>query len=155
MEKQIEPECRAEEFSQVGRDRHAFGEDPHRVDNGRGEAVAAHLGQVASGRDSQFGRETLNQHRHQVAGDDDPDQHVAELGAALNVGGEIAWINVGDAGDKGWPEKGPEAAKPGEVLIEERIRCVVGGADISRGRSRFRFRFFHTPFELPIVTQSR
>ena len=56
----------------------------HMAQNDRSREVRATLlGQVLTGGDAELGRERLDQHRHQVAGDDDPQQHVAELGAAL------------------------------------------------------------------------
>ena len=70
------------------------------------------------GRDAQLGRERLDQHRHQVAGDDDPQQEIAELGAALNVGGEVAGVDVRDRGDERRAEerqhRAPAVALPGE-----------------------------------------
>ena len=54
------------------------------------EALAAQLGQVVVGGDAQLGRQVLHQHRHQVGGEHHPQQRVAELGPALEVGGEVA-----------------------------------------------------------------
>jgi len=41
-----------------------------------GELLAADLGQVVPGGDPELRREGLNEHRHQVRGDDHPDQRV-------------------------------------------------------------------------------
>jgi hypothetical protein len=46
----------------------------------------------------------LQEHSHQVAAQDNPEQFVPELSSALDVGGEIARVYVGDAGDKGRSE---------------------------------------------------
>ena len=56
----------------------------------RGKALPAMFGQVLAGCNAQFGRQGLQEHGHQVAAQDDPEQFVAELCAALDVGGEIA-----------------------------------------------------------------
>ena len=50
---------------------------------GRRKVRAAQLGQVVAGGDAQLGGQRLDQHGHQVAGDHDPQQGVAELGPAL------------------------------------------------------------------------
>ncbi len=62
--------------------------------------VAAQLRQVPVGDDPELGGEVLDQHRHQVRGEHDPEQQVAELRAALDVGGEVAGVDVGDRGDE-------------------------------------------------------
>ena len=79
---------------------------------GRGKCVAAVLGQVLPGGDAELGREGLDQHGHQVAGHDHPQQRVAELGAALDVGGEVARVHVGDAGDEGRPQERQDLPQP-------------------------------------------
>ncbi len=53
----------------------------------------------------------LDQHGHQVAGDDDPQQGVAELGSARDVGGEIARVDVGYTGDKGRAQEREDAGQ--------------------------------------------
>ena len=50
--------------------------------NARGKLRAHDLGQVAVGDDAELGRQVLDQHRHQVRRQDDPQQQVAELRAA-------------------------------------------------------------------------
>ena len=69
-------------------------------------------GQVPAGGDPELRRLGLDQHRHQVRGEDDPEQHVAELGAAGDVGGEVAGVDVRDRGDEGRAEEGPQAPDP-------------------------------------------
>ena len=58
------------------------------------------LGKVVSAGNAQLRRQRLQQHRHQVAGDDDPQQRVAKLRTALDVGGKIAGVDIGNAGDE-------------------------------------------------------
>ena len=82
------------------------------------------LREIGPAGDAQLGRQRLQQHRHQIAGDDDPQQGVAKLRAALDVGGEIARVDVGNAGDECRPHKGqdlfeappPTAAPPKPTL---------------------------------------
>ena len=85
--------------------------DPHRPDDRPREALAADARPGSARGDAELGGERLDEHRHQVAGDDHPQQRVAELRAALDVGGEVAGVHVGDAGDEGRPE---ERQQPGE-----------------------------------------
>ena len=95
---------------------------------GCGKSLATELGQVAPGGDAELGRERLDQHRHQVAGDDDPEQQVAELRAALDVGGEVAGVHVGDAGDE---RRAEERKQPGKAaflaLPAQDLRCRLHG----------------------------
>jgi len=39
----------------------------------------------------------LNEHRHQIADNNHPEEQVAKAGPTLNVGREVAWIDIGDA----------------------------------------------------------
>ena len=83
------------------------------------ELLAADLGQVAAGRDPELRRQGLDQHRHQVRGDDHPDEAVAEARAAGDVRREVARVDVGDAGDERRPEEGQDAeARAVEGLVD-------------------------------------
>lgn len=94
--------------------------------------IPAKLGQVTPGGDPQLGRQGLDQHGHQVAGYHHPDQRIAKLGACLDVGGEIAWVHVGDGGDEGRAEKRQKAGEPPSAapalqdLDGQRQRTFVG-----------------------------
>ncbi len=50
----------------------------------------------------------MDQHCHQVAGEDDPEQHVAELRATLNIRCEVTGVHIRDAGNKGGTKKRKE-----------------------------------------------
>jgi hypothetical protein len=105
-QQEVEPKCGSEKLGQVGRHGHDFHQNPH-ADNDRfGKVRAAVLSQVHAGREAQLGRERLDEHGHEVAGENDPDQHVAELRAGLNVGREVTRVNVRDAGDERRPQEG-------------------------------------------------
>jgi hypothetical protein len=74
---------------------------------GREKVLAAVLRQGEAGDDAQLGGEVLDQHRHRVRPQQHPEQAVAELRAAEDVGGEVAGIDVGDGRDEGRAEVGP------------------------------------------------
>ena len=81
------------------------------IDVRREKLLAADLGQVAPRRDPELRGERLDQHRHQVRGDDHPDERVAELRAAGDVRREVAGVDVGDARD----ERGAEERQQAEA----------------------------------------
>ena len=78
-EQQVQRDRRADELGQVGRHRDQLGLDPQPERDAAREVLAAQLGQVPAGRDADLGRQVLDQHRHQVRGEDHPQQQVAEL----------------------------------------------------------------------------
>src|SRR5881397_3028987 len=77
----------AAKLGQVGRHRDHLGLEPQRDRGPAREPVAADLGQVATGGDAELRRERLDEHGHQVRGDDHPEQRVAELRAPRDVRG--------------------------------------------------------------------
>ena len=99
-EQQVQRDRRADELGQVGGHRDQLGLDPQADGHRPREALAAQLGQVLAGGGADLGRQRLDQHRHQVRGQDHPQQQVAELGAAGDVRGEVAGVDVGDGGDE-------------------------------------------------------
>ena len=103
-EEEIEAERRTDELRDVGRHRHRLGLDPEAPRDRAGVVVAAQLRQVAVGDHPELRGEVLDQHRHQVRGEHDPEQEVAEAGAALDVRCEVARVDVRDGGDEGGPE---------------------------------------------------
>ena len=80
------------------------------------EPVAADLGEVPAGRDPELRGERLDEHRHQVRGDDHPDERVAVPRAARDVRREVARVDVGDGRDERRAEEGqePEARRAAE-----------------------------------------
>ena len=128
-EQQVERDRGADELGQVGRDGDRLGLDPQPPGDGAREALAAQLGQVAAGRDARLGRQVLHEHRHQVRGDDHPHQQVAVLGAAGDVGGEVARVDVRDRGDERRAEQREPALEaaaradpPQRRLLGQRLR---------------------------------
>src|SRR5260370_29742696 len=86
---------------------------------------AAELGQVLAGDDAELCRERLEQHRRETGEDDDPEQVVAVARAALDIGGEIAGIHIGDRGDEGRPEERYERREPASPARQR----LAAGAD--------------------------
>ena len=114
-EQQTEADGGAEQFREVGRHGGDLAGDPHGIDQRAGEVSAAELCQALAGNDSEFGGERLKQHGHQIGQQNDPQQQIAELRAALDVGGEVAWVHVGDRGDhrgSGERQEAAQAAPP-------------------------------------------
>jgi hypothetical protein len=105
---ELEADRRAEELREIGRDRDHLGLDPERDRDPGRELVAADLGEVSPRRDAELRRERLDQHRHQVRGDDHPHERVAVPRAAGDVRREVAWVDVGDRRDEGGPEEREE-----------------------------------------------
>ncbi len=108
MKKKLKSYRGAEEFRQIGRHRDDFGYNPHCYYGGFGKSLAAQFGEVLTGGDSKLGGKGLDKHRHKITGDDYPEEQVSKFSPALNIGGKIARIHVGDAGDEGRTKKGEE-----------------------------------------------
>ena len=75
-------------------------------------------GRFLPGRDPELRRLGLDQHRDQVCGDDHPEQQIAELRPAGDVGREVAGVDVGDGGDERRAEKRPDASRAANVAVE-------------------------------------
>ena len=103
--------------------------------------VAADLGEVVAGGDAELRAHRLDQHRHQVRGQDDPEQQVAVLGARGDVGGEVARVDVGDRGDEGRAEERPQPAQTPAALGQRALCrlstfCSPGSATAGRSCAR-------------------
>ncbi len=109
-EEQVEAERGADHLGDVAGHRDQLGLQPEADRGAAREPLAAELGEVLAGRDPQLRRLGLHDHRDQVRAEHHPEQQVAELGAAGDVGGEVAGVDVGDGGDEGRAEEGPDAA---------------------------------------------
>ena len=121
-EEQVEAEGGADELRQVARHRDRLRlqpeEDAHRLR----ERLAADLGEVVARGDAELRAHRLDQHGHQVRDQDDPEQHVAVLGAGRDVGGEVAGVDVRDRRDEGGPQEGPQASQPSAALGQRALR---------------------------------
>ena len=132
-EEQVETHGGTEELGEVGGDGGDFGGDPEKEADGTREMFAAVLREGEAGDDAQLGREVLDEDRHGVRPEQDPEKTVAELGSAEDVGGEVAGIDVGDGGDEGGSEVGPH-------LVAAEVREEMGsGGDGLVARSAIGF----------------
>ena len=94
-----------------------------------GIAVAADLGQAPAGDQAELARQVLDEDRHQVGGDDHPDEGVAEARAGRDVGREVARVDVRDRGD----EAGAEESRSGpRKRPRARIASSVSAAAVVR-----------------------
>jgi hypothetical protein len=106
-EEEVETDRGAEEFGEIGGDGGDLGCDPEADGGGAGEMFAAVLRQRETGDDAELGRKILDQHGHRVRPKQHPEQAVAELRPAKDVGGEVAGVDVCDGGDECRAEVGP------------------------------------------------
>jgi len=140
-----------EELGEVGRHRRDLADDPHRDDDGFGETVAAELGEVLAGDDAELGGERLEQHRHEIGQHDDPEQAIAVARAGLDIGREIARIDIGDRGHHGGTQKGqkgtPAVTTAGKRLAYFALRTC---AQIRPGSG-----FIHRSYPPPHCGRSR
>ena len=128
-EQQVEPERRADELGEVGRHRDHLGLQPEPDRRGlAGSARGSTSGRFLPVAIPSFAAQRLHEHRHQVRGEHDPEQQVAELRAGGDVGREVARIDVGDRGDERRPEERPEAADAVACALE---RLLGGDEDAS------------------------
>ena len=111
VEEDREPERGADELREVGRHRDRLGLEPEEDDHRPREAVATDLGEVLSGRDPELRGKRLDEHRHQVRREHDPEERVAKLRPRCDVRCEVARIDIGDGRDEGGAEEGQERAK--------------------------------------------
>src|SRR5712692_10068367 len=136
MKEELETKCRAQELSQVRCDRSDLRKYPHAQDDWSREMLAAQLGEIVASGNTELGREHLNEHGHQVACHNDPEQHITKACARLNIRREVARVDIGDTGDKRWAEERQEAAN--EPFLALPTEYLSGGA-YSASITRFDF----------------
>ena len=108
---QGEAERRPQKFRKVGRHGRDLARDPHGVDEGAREALAAVLGEALARDDADLGGEGLKQHGREVGDQHHPEQGIAELRARLDVRREIAGVHIGDGGHHGGACEGQKGRK--------------------------------------------
>ena len=86
------------------------------------EPFGAELGEVVARRDAELRAHRLDQHRHQVRDEDDPEQQVAVLRARGDVGREVARIDVRDRRDEGRAQERPQPAQAAPPLGQRAVR---------------------------------
>jgi hypothetical protein len=128
LEQEVETKRRADELGDVGRHGDHLGLDPEGDVGALREPLTADLGEVPAGGDAEFRAHRLDEHRHQVRGDYDPQQQVAVSCAGGHVRGEVPWVDVGDRGDERRAQERPESANAAP-LVGERL---LGGDENTR-----------------------
>ena len=141
-EQEVERDRGAHELRQVGGHRDQLRLDPQAPGHRTREVLPAQLGQVAPGGDAHLGRQVLDEHRHQVRGQDHPQQQVAVLRAARDVRGEVPGVDVGDAGHEGGAQHGQRAPNA-PTAADELERGRPGEGDGARVHARGRRRRVH------------
>ncbi len=117
-EQDLEAESAAQDLGHVGGD--AGDHDApaeHRGDRA-GEAVVDVVGEAVAGHDAQSGGHALEQDEHECPQRDDPQQGVAELAAAGDVGGPVTGIDEAHGDDEPGTQEAQEL--PAEVQAEDR-----------------------------------
>ena len=88
--------------------------------------VAAGLGEVASGDDTEFRGERLQEHREEIADENDAEKRVAEFGAAADVGGPVARIHIADGDQIAGAGEGEDFAEPVGVVSDGNAAVGLG-----------------------------
>src|SRR6266404_3227002 len=112
MEKQLQSDGGAEDFGEITSGDGDFADDPKKNGSRAGVGFAAGLGKVAAGDDAKLGGKRLKKHRHEVAEKNDAEEGVAELGAALEVGGPVAGVHVAHGDEVAWAGERENLAEP-------------------------------------------
>ena len=104
-EQQVEPDRRAEELGDVGRHRHHLGLHPQADQcTQRGKRSRHTSGRLRPVAMPSLADRYWTSIAIRLASEHHPQQRVAELRAALDVGGEVARVDVGDRGHERRPE---------------------------------------------------
>src|SRR5215211_1793892 len=117
-EKEVEGQRGTYELRQVGGHRYDLGLDPEQQRNRPRETRPAHLGEVLARGYPKLGRHRLDEHRHEVRRQDHPKEHIPVARPSRDIGGEVAWVNVGNRSDEGRPQEGPQPRQPLAMAFE-------------------------------------
>ncbi len=116
VEQEVQGDRRAQHFGQIAGDDGNFAQEPEREIDGARIGFAAGLGEVAAGDDSEPRAQRLQQDGHGVRHDQDPEQAVAEMRAAVEIGRPVAGVHVTDADEVGGAGEGEDAAPERAVV---------------------------------------
>ena len=133
-EQQVEPDRSARELRDVGGHGDHLRLDPEQEARSSREPLPAELRQVAPGRDAELRAHRLDEHRHQVRHEHDPEQEVAELRPGSHVRGEVARVDIRDRRDERWAEERDVAPHPSPAPAERLLRSLedarLAGQDV-------------------------
>ena len=128
-EKDFQRDGRADDLCEVAGGDGDFAEEPQEPDDRQGIAVATRLGEVASRHDAELEAQVLEQDGHEIGNEDDAEERVAELRAALEIGGPVAGVHVADGDEEA-------GAGEGEHLSPERNTVADGNRAMDHGERR-------------------
>ena len=94
---QVERDRGSDYFGEIARRDGYLAAYPEQKADRPGVVVAARLREIASGDDAELRCESLEQDRHQVRGENDAQQRVAELRSTREIGCPVARIHVADS----------------------------------------------------------
>ncbi len=133
-EQELEPDRSAHELREVGRHGDDLRLQPEEDARRARVALTAHLGQVLPGGDAELRAHRLDEHRHQVRHQDDPQQEVAVARPRRHVGGEVARVDVRDRSDERRPEERPSSSEaapaPRQRLLRGLEDACLAGEDV-------------------------
>jgi hypothetical protein len=141
-EQELESDRRPDDLGQVAGDDRELAQDPQWPHEHARIEVATGLREVAAGHDAEAGGQRLEQHRHEAAHDQHPDELVAEPGAAREVGGPVARIHVahaheiGRAGEREHALEPARGARAGRGCPESDARAGPPSGGSCSGRAR-------------------
>src|SRR5262249_20082079 len=101
------------DFSEVASGDGDFANEPEGDGSAPRIGFAAGLGKVAASDDTEFGGKRLEEHRHEITEEDDAEERVTKLRAALDVGGPVARVHVTNGDKIAGTGEGEKFAKPG------------------------------------------
>ena len=102
---QVERHRRADHLGQIAGDDRDLAQQPQRHRDGPRIIVAARLREVAPRHDAEPSAQDLQEDRHQVRREDDPQQTVAELAPTSEIGPPIARVHIADRDQEPRPGK--------------------------------------------------
>ena len=132
VEEQVECDGAADDFGDVGRDRHHLGLEPEGAAVVLTQALTQHFGQGSAGDETEFRGQILHEDGHRVGEYEYPDEEVAVLGAGGEVGGDVARIDVRDCRDERRTEQGDGSPRGSSARSRRLLRT---GAHRSPGHT--------------------
>src|SRR2546429_1767417 len=111
-EEQLQGDGRAQNFGEIAGGNGQFANHPKNQRGASRIVLAASLREVPSGGDAKFRRESLQEHRHQIADQYDAEKRVAEFRAAAQVGSPVARVHVAHGYQIARPREGQNLAEP-------------------------------------------
>ncbi len=137
VEQQVQADRGAEHFGQVAGCDGDLAEPPQRQVHGPRIGFAAGLREVPLAGDAEPGRQGLEQDRHEVRHDEDPQQLVTEFGAAFEIGGPVARVHVAHRNQVGGSREGEHPPPDGRlagvyapVHFRQRLRARGRGSGV-------------------------